>query len=160
MSKAAPRDHLDAIGAAQAAASAANAARAAAYHLLPPGVSAKIDWKGCEGPGFNATPRQQALLDVVQDLFDGGETNPPLVAVKVACRLRCTQADILRSRDNVDAEGESGFFYDDFLHAMLALRAQEAEQSINGLLDRLVQPAYFRGRDGASPAAEGAPDYR
>ncbi len=144
MSQAKPRQYLGALRAALAAAKAANAARAAAYHVLPQGISCKADWAGWSDPWYNATPRQQALLDVLQDLLDGGETEMPVIALKTALRLEVAEADILRSRDNVDAAGESGYFFDDVLHALYALDAQETEQVFYGLIDRLMQPACAR----------------
>jgi hypothetical protein len=144
MSQARPRHYLDALRAAQAAADVTHAARAAAYHVLPHDVSCKSDWQGWGDPWYNATPRQQALLDVLQDLLDGGETELPLIALKVALRLGCPEADILRSRDNVGADGESGYFFDDVLHALFALDAQETERIFYGLIDRLMQPACAR----------------
>ena len=150
MSQAKPRLHLGTLQAALASAHATNAARAAAYHLLPQGISCKMDWAGWGDPWYNATPRQQALLDVLQDLLDGGETRVPLIALKAALRLDCSEADILRSRDNVDAHGETGYFFDDVLHALFTLDAQETEQLFYGLIDRLVQPSYARVR--ATPA--------
>jgi hypothetical protein len=140
MRQARPRQYLGALRAAQAAAKATNAARAAAYHVLPKGISCKADWMGWSDPWYNATPRQQALLDVLQDLLDGGETEVPLIALKVALRLEIAEADIVRSRDNVDAHGETGYFFDDVLHALYALDAQDTEQVFYGLIDRLMQP--------------------
>jgi hypothetical protein len=140
MSQARPRHYLGALRAAQAAAKATNAARVAAYHVLPKGISCKADWMGWNDPWYNATPRQQALLDVLQDLLDGGETGMPMIALKIALRLEIAEADILRSRDNVDADGETGYFFDDVVHALFALDAQQTEQVFYGLIDRLVQP--------------------
>ena len=111
MSQAKPRQYLGALCAALAAAKAANASRAAAYHVLPQGISCKADWAGWSDPWYNATPRQQALLDVLQDLLDGGET---------------------------------GYFFDDVLHALYALDAQDTEQVFYGLIDRLMQPDCVR----------------
>jgi hypothetical protein len=144
MSQAKPRQYLGALCAALAAAKAANACRAAAYHVLPQGISCKADWAGWADPWYNATPRQQALLDVLQDLLDGGETEVPVIALKTALRLEIPEADILRSRDNVDADGETGYFFDDVLHALYALDAQDTEQVFYGLIDRLMQPACAR----------------
>ena len=144
MSQARPRQYLGALRNALAAAKAANAARAAAYHVLPQGISCKADWAGWGDPWYNATPRQQALLDVLQDLLDGGETEVPRIALKAALRLAVAEADILRSRDNVDADGETGYFFDDVLHALYALDAQDTEQVFYGLIDRLMQPACVR----------------
>ena len=70
----------------------------------------KLDWTGWGDPWYNATPRQQALLDVLQDLLDGGLTDVPTIALKAALRLEIPEADILRSRKNVDAAGDSGYF--------------------------------------------------
>ena len=81
-----------------------------------------------------------ALLDVLQDLLDGGETEVPMIALKTALRLEIPESEILRSRDNVGADGESGYFFDDVLHALYLLDAQETEQVFYGLIDRLVQP--------------------
>jgi hypothetical protein len=149
MSQAKPRPYLDALRAAQSAAKVTNAARAAAYHVLPQGISCKTDWRGWGDPWYNATPRQQALLDVLQDLLDGGETDVPSIALKAAVRLECPEADIFRSRGNVDADGESGYFFDDVLYALFALDAQETEQVFHGLIDRLMQPACSRARSTA-----------
>ena len=146
MSQAKPRQYLGALRAALAAAKAANAARVAAYHALPNGISCKMDWAGWSDPWYNATPRQQALLDVLQDLLDGGETEMPVIALKTALRLEVAEADILRSRDNVDADGETGYFFDDVLHALYALDAQDTEQVFYGLIDRLMQPNCARAR--------------
>ncbi|MEP6504494.1 MAG: hypothetical protein ABJD97_14245 [Betaproteobacteria bacterium] len=140
MSQARPRHYLGALRAALAAATAANAARAAAYHVLPKGISCKADWMGWSDPWYNATPRQQALLDTLQDLLDGGETEVPMIALKLALRLEIPESEILRSRDNLDAQGETGYFFDDVLHALYALDAQETEQVFYGLIDRLMQP--------------------
>lgn len=144
MSQARPRHYLDALRSAEAHARHVNAIRAAAYHVLPQGVSCKMDWDGSCAPWYDATPRQQALLDVLQDLLDGGETDVPRLALQAALRLECPEADILRSRDNVDAEGESGYFFDDVLHALFLLDVQQTEEVFNGLIDRLVQPASIR----------------
>ena len=144
MSQAKPRQYLGALRAALAAAKAANAARAAAYHVLPQGISCKADWTGWGDPWYNASARQQALLDVLQDLLDGGETDVPTIALKAALRLEIPEADIIRSRDNRSAEGDSGYFFDDVLYALFALDAQETEQVFYGLIDRLVQPANIR----------------
>ena len=86
MSQAQPRHYMDALRAALASTKTVNAARAAAYHVLPQGISCKTDWKGWGDPWYNATPRQQALLDVLQDLLDGGETDVPMIALKAATR--------------------------------------------------------------------------
>jgi len=146
MRHAPPRRPLEQLlRAAQADARRVDAIRAAAYHVLPPGVSCKADWAGWADPFYAATRRQQALLDVLQDLLDGGETDPPALAVAAATRLQCPEADIVRSRDNVGADGESGYFFDDVLHALFLLDAQETEQVFFGLMDRLVQPAGVRG---------------
>ena len=144
MSQAKPRQYLGALRAAQAAARAANTSRAAAYHVLPRGISCKMDWAGWGDPWYNATPRQQALLDVLQDLLDGGETEVPVIALKTALRLEIAEADILRSRDNVGEDGETGYFFDDVLHALYALDAQDTEQVFYGLIDRLMQPGCVR----------------
>ena len=144
MSQAKPRQYLGALHAALAAAKAANAARTAAYHVLPDGISCKTDWAGWGDPWYNATPRQQALLDVLQDLIDGGETDVPMIALKTALRLEVPEAEILRSRDNVDASGETGYYFDDVLHALYALDAQDTEQVFYGLIDRLMQPNSVR----------------
>jgi hypothetical protein len=144
MSQAKPRQYLGALRAALAAAKAANASRAAAYHVLPPGISCKADWAGWGDPWYHATPRQQALLDVLQDLLDGGETEVPVLALKAALRLEIAEADILRSRDNVATDGETGYFFDDVMHALYALDAQDTEQVFYGLIDRLMQPACVR----------------
>ena len=144
MSQAKPRQYLGALHAALAAAKAANAARTAAYHVLPDGTSCKTDWAGWGDPWYNATPRQQALLDVLQDLIDGGETDVPMIALKTALRLEVPEAEILRSRDNVDASGETGYYFDDVLHALYALDAQDTEQVFYGLIDRLMQPNSVR----------------
>ena len=141
MSQARPRHYLGALHAAQAAAKATTATRAAAYHVLPQGISCKADWHGWSDPWYAATARQQALLDTLQDLLDGGETEVPLIALKIALRLEIPESEILRSRDNVGADGETGYFFDDVLHALYALDAQETEQVFYGLIDRLVQPA-------------------
>ena len=146
MSQAKPRQYLGALRAALAAAEAANAARAAAYHALPTGISCKMDWAGWSDPWYNATPRQQALLDVLQDLLDGGETDVPMIALKTALRLQIPESEVLRSRDNVGADGETGYFFDDVLHALYALDAQDTEQVFYGLIDRLMQPACVRAR--------------
>ena len=140
MSQAKPRQYLGALRAALAAAKAANASRAAAYHVLPNGISCKMDWEGWGDPWYDATPRQQALLDVLQDLIDGGETDLPMIALKTALRLEVPEAEVLRSRDNVCADGETGYFFDDVMHALYALDAQETEQVFYGLIDRLMQP--------------------
>ena len=134
------RHYLGALHAAQAAAKAVNASRAAAYHVLPRGISCKADWQGWGDPFYNATPRQQALLDTLQDLLDGGETELPMIALKIALRLEVPEEDILRSRDNTDADGESGWFFDDVLYGLYLLDAQQTEQVFYGLIDRLVQP--------------------
>jgi hypothetical protein len=144
MSQARPRQYLGALRAAHAAAQAANAVRAAAYHALPDGTSCKMDWAGWADPWYDATPRQQALLDVLQDLIDGGETEVPMMALKAALRLEVSEPEILRSRDNVGEDGESGYFFDDVLHALYALDAQETEQVFYGLIDRLMQPGCVR----------------
>ena len=144
MSQANPRQYLGALRCALAAAHAANESRAAAYHVLPNGISCKMDWAGWSDPWYNATPRQQALLDVLQDLLDGGETDVPMIALKTALRLQIPEAEILRSRDNVGADGEPGYFFDDVLHALYALDAQDTEQVFYGLIDRLMQPGSVR----------------
>ena len=144
MSQARPRPYLGALRAAHAAANAANTARAAAYHVLPHGISCKMDWAGWGDPWYNATPRQQALLDVLQDLMDGGETEVPMIALKTALRLEVPEADVLRSRDNVGEDGETGYFFDDVLYALYALDAQDTEQVFYGLIDRLMQPTCLR----------------
>jgi hypothetical protein len=144
MSQAKPRHYLQALRRAQAGAKAINAVRAAAYHLLPQGISCKIDWAGWGDPGYHATPRQQALLDVLQDLLDGGETEVPVIALKAALRLECPETEIVRSRDNIDAKGDSGYFFDDVLFALYTLDAQETEQIFYGLIDRLMQPASVK----------------
>ncbi len=146
MSQANPRQYLGALRAALTAAKAENAVRAAAYHVLPRGISCKADWAGWSDPWYNATPRQQALLDVLQDLIDGGETDVPMIALKTALRLEIPESEILRSRDNLDAEGESGYFFDDVMHALYALDAQDTEQVFYGLIDRLLQPTCVRTR--------------
>jgi hypothetical protein len=146
MSHAKPSTYLDAVRVAHAGAKAVNAARAAAYHVLPQGISCKADWNGWSDPWYNATPRQQALLDVLQDLLDGGENHVPTIALKAALRLECLEADIVRSRDNIDADGDSGYFFDDVLHALFALDAQETEQVFYGLIDRLMQPTCHPAR--------------
>ncbi len=152
MSQAKPRTYLDALQAAHDGARIANAARAAAYHVLPQGVSCKTDWAGWGDPFYNATPRQQALLDVLQDLIDGGENHLPTIALKASLRLEVAEKDVLRSRDNVDASGESGYFFDDVLHALFALDAQETETIFYGLIDRLMQPTCVHGRPVLLPA--------
>lgn len=146
MSQAKPRTYLDALQAALDGARTANAARAAAYHVLPQGISCRTDWAGWGDPFYDATPRQQALLDVLQDLLDGGETHPPTIALKAALRLQCPEADILRSRDNVDANGDSGYFFDDVMHGLFLLDAQETETIFYGLIDRLMQPNCLHAR--------------
>ena len=156
MSQAKPRQYLGALRAALAAAKAANASRAAAYHVLPNGISCKMDWAGWGDPWYNATPRQQALLDVLQDLLDGGETEVPMIALKTALRLEIPESEILRSRDNVGADGETGYYFDDVLHALYALDAQETEDVFYGLIDRLMQPGLTAPRSLALPAP-GAP---
>ena len=88
--------------------------------------------------------RQQALLDVLQDLLDGGETHVPTIALKTALRLEIPEPEILRSRDNVCADGESGYFFDDVMHALYLLDAQDTEQVFYGLIDRLMQPTCVR----------------
>lgn len=144
MSQAKPRQYIGALRAAATAAKAVNKARAAAYHALPDGISCKMDWSGWGDPWYNATPRQQALLDVLQDLLDGGETEVPMIALKTALRLEITESEILRSRDNVGADGESGYFFDDVMHGLFMLDAQETEQVFHGLIDRLMQPECVR----------------
>jgi len=144
MSQANPRQYIGALRAAVSAAKAVNKARAAAYHLLPGGISCKMDWKGWSDPFYNATPRQQALLDVLQDLLDGGETELPMIALKTALRLEIRESEILRSRDNLCADGETGYFFDDVLHGLYVLDAQETEQVFYGLIDRLMQPDCAR----------------
>ena len=146
MSQANPRQYLDALRAALTAAKAANACRAAAFHVLPNGISCKMDWAGWGEPWYNAPPRQQALLDVLQDLIDGGETDVPMIALKTALRLEIPESEILRSRDNVGADGESGYFFDDVMHALYAREAQDTEQVFYGLIDRLMQPGGVRAR--------------
>jgi hypothetical protein len=144
MSQAKPRQYLGALRAALAAAKAANASRAAAYHVLPNGISCKMDWAGWGDPWYNASARQQALLDVLQDLIDGGETELPMIALKTALRLQVPESEILRSRDNVGADGEPGYFFDDVMHALFLLDAQDTEQVFYGLIDRLMQPGSVR----------------
>jgi len=144
MSQANHRQYIGALRAAVSAAKAVNKARAAAYHLLPDGISCKMDWKGWSDPFYNATPRQQALLDVLQDLLDGGETELPMIALKTALRLEIRESEILRSRDNLCADGETGYFFDDVLHGLYLLDTQETEQVFYGLIDRLVQPESVR----------------
>jgi len=144
MSQARPRQYLGALRAALAAAKAVNKSRAAAYHVLPDGISCRMDWAGWSDPWYNATPRQQALLDVLQDLLDGGETEVPMIALKTALRLGIPESEILRSRDNVAADGESGYFFDDVMHGLYTLDAQETEQVFHGLIDRLMQPECVR----------------
>jgi hypothetical protein len=144
MRQAKPLQYLDALRAALSAAKAANQSRAAAYHVLPNGISCRMDWAGWGDPWYNATARQQALLDVLQDLLDGGETDVPMIALKTALRLEIAEPEILRSRDNVGADGESGYFFDDVLYALYALDAQDTEQVFYGLIDRLVQPRCVR----------------
>ena len=146
MSQAPPRHYLDALQAAQAGARIANAARAAAYHLLPRGISCKADWAGWGDPFFHASARQQALLDVLQDLLDGGENHLPTIALKASLRLECPEREILRSRDNVDANGDSGYFFDDVMHALFALDAQQTETIFYSLVDRLMQPTCVHER--------------
>jgi hypothetical protein len=146
MRQARPRPYLDTLRAAQAAAKATNAARVAAYHVLPKGISCKADWMGWSDPWYDATPRQQALLDTLQDLLDGGETEVPMLALKIALRLEIAESEILRSRDNVDAQGETGYYFDDVLHALYALDAQDTEQVFYGLIDRLMQPGCLNAR--------------
>ncbi|MBC7662320.1 MAG: hypothetical protein H7276_00760 [Caulobacter sp.] len=146
MRQAEPRQYLGALRAALTAAKVANAARAAVFHVLPNGISCKMDWDGWADPWYNATPRQQALLDVLQDLIDGGETEVPMIALKTALRLEVPESEILRSRDNVAADGESGYFFDDVMHALYALDAQDTEQVFYGLIDRLMQPGGVRAR--------------
>lgn len=142
MSQARPRQYLGALRAAQAAAKAENISRAAAYHVLAHGISCRMDWSGWGDPWYNATPRQQALLDVLQDLLDGGETEVPMIALKTALRLEVPEADVLRSRDNVGEDGETAYFFDDVLHALYVLDAQDTEQVFYGLIDRLMQPTW------------------
>jgi hypothetical protein len=149
MSQARPRQYLGALRAALAAAKAENAVRAAAYHVLPNGISCKMDWAGWSDPFYNATARQQALLDVLQDLLDGGETELPMIALKTALRLQIPEPEILRSRDNLCADGESGYFFDDVMHALYMLDAQETEQVFYSLIDRLMQPQGLRAGLGA-----------
>jgi hypothetical protein len=149
MSQAKPRQYLGALRAALAAAKAENAVRAAAYHVLPNGISCKMDWAGWSEPFYNATARQQALLDVLQDLLDGGETEVPMIALKTALRLEIPEPEILRSRDNLCADGESGYFFDDVMHALYLLDAQDTEQVFYGLIDRLMQPQGVAARLGA-----------
>ena len=140
MSQARPRQFIGALKAAVAAAKAVNKARAAAYHVLADGISCKMDWDGWSDPWYAPTARQQALLDVLQDLLDGGETEVPMIALKTALRLEIPESEILRSRDNVGADGESGYFFDDVMHGLFMLDAQETEQVFYGLIDRLMQP--------------------
>ena len=144
MSQTNSRQYLGALRAALTAAKVANAARAAAFHMLADGISCKMDWHGWADPWYHATPRQQALLDVLQDLIDSGETDVPMIALKTALRLEIPESEILRSRDNVGADGESGYFFDDVLHALYALDAQDIEQVFYGLIDRLMQPGSVR----------------
>ncbi len=146
MSQARPLQYMDALRAALAAAKAENESRAAAYHVLPDGISCRMDWAGWGDPFYNATARQQALLDVLQDLLDGGETDVPMIALKTALRLQIPESEILRSRDNLCEDGETGYFFDDVLHALYLLDAQETEQVFYGLIDRLVQPRSGRAR--------------
>src|SRR3569833_2407952 len=87
MRQAKPLPYQAALRAAQAGARTINAVRAAAYHVLPDGISCKADWAGWGDPWYNATARQQALLDVLQDLLDGGLTDVPTIALKAALRL-------------------------------------------------------------------------
>ena len=140
MSQARPLQYMDALRAALAAAKSANKARAEAYHVLPDGISCRMDWAGWGDPFYHATARQQALLDVLEDLMDGGETEVPMIALKAALRLQIPEPEILRSRDNLCADGESGYFFDDVLHALYLLDAQETERVFYGLIDRLMQP--------------------
>ena len=56
MSQAKPRQYLGALRAAMTAAKVANAARAAAFHVLPNGISCKMDWDGWGDP--STTPRR------------------------------------------------------------------------------------------------------
>ena len=144
MSQANPRQYIGALRAAVSAAKAVNKSRAAAYHVLPRGISCKMDWAGWGDPWYNATARQQALLDVLQDLLDGGETEVPMIALKAALRLEIPESEILRSRDNVGVDGESAYFFDDVLHGLYMLDAQETEQVFYGLIDRLMQPDCVR----------------
>jgi hypothetical protein len=144
MSQANSHQYLGALRAALTAAKAANAFRARAYHVLPNGISCKMDWAGWGDPWYNPTPRQQALLDVLQDLIDGGETDVPMIALKTALRLEIAELEILRSRANEGEDGESGYFFDDVLHALYALDAQDTEQVFYGLIDRLMQPGCVR----------------
>jgi hypothetical protein len=146
MSQARRLPYQAALRAALAGARTINAARAAAYHVLPQGISCKADWAGWGDPWFGPTPRQQALLDTLEDLLDGGETDVPTLALKACLRLEVPEPDILRSRSNVDAAGDSGYFFDDVLYALYALEAQETERVFYGLIDRLVQPANVRFR--------------
>ena len=140
MTQARPLQYMGALRAALAAAKTANKARAEAYHALPDGISCKMDWAGWGDPFYHATARQQALLDVLEDLMDGGETEVPMIALKAALRLQIPEPEILRSRDNLCADGESGYFFDDVLHALYLLDAQETERVFYGLIDRLMQP--------------------
>lgn len=145
MSQAKPRHHLrELLRAAEDEARRVDATRAAAYHLLPPGAGCEADWAGWSDPFYEATPRQQALLDVVQDLLDGGESQLPSIARKAALRLRVPQAEVIRSRADAGADGRGGHFQDDVLHALFLLDAQETEQVFYGLMDRLVQPTGIR----------------
>ena len=146
MSQARRLPYQAALRAAQAGARTINAARAAAYHVLPQGISCKADWAGWGDPWYDATPRQQALLDTLQDLMDGGETDVPTLALKSCLRLEVPEPDILRSRRNTDANGDSGYFFDDVLYAIYALEAQETERVFYSLIDRLVQPANVRAK--------------
>jgi hypothetical protein len=127
------------LRAAHAAARHVDDIRASAYHVLPPGVSCKADWAGWADPLYEPTPRQQAMLDVLQDLLDGGATCPVRLAVAAGRRLKCSRADILRSRVNIGEDGESAHFFDDVMHALYLLDAQETEGVFYGLMDRLVQ---------------------
>jgi len=149
MSQAKPRQYIGALRAAVSAAKAVNKARAAAYHVLPDGVSCKMDWAGWSDPWYDPTRRQQALLDVLQDLLDGGETEVPMIALKTALRLEIRESEIVRSRDNVGTDGESGYFFDDVLHGLYVLDAQETEQVFYSLIDRLMQPRSVRTGPGS-----------
>ena len=81
---------------------------------------------------------------MLQDLLDGGETEVPMIALKTALRLEIPESEIVRSRDNVGADGEPGYFFDDVLHGLYVLDAQETEQVFYGLIDRLMQPECVR----------------
>jgi hypothetical protein len=145
MSQATPRHHLgELLRAAQDEARRVDATRAAAYHRLPPGIACQADWAGWADPFYEATPRQQALLDVLQDLLDGGEAQLPALARQAARRLRLPAGEFLRRRDDAGEDGAGGSFHDDVLHALFLLEAQETERVFYGLMDRLVQPTGIR----------------